>query len=174
MSNESEQFTLLWTRAHHSVAAYVNALVPEFSDAEDIVQEVALVLMRRFAEYDRARPFVAWAIGVARLQVLQHWDRRRQRPKFLDDALLEKVTALHGEMVDELASARRALEICLRDIDGRRRTALAMRYGDNLQPTAIAAALGTSATAIRNLLNRVRNDLRACIERRLRQMEGPA
>jgi RNA polymerase sigma-70 factor (ECF subfamily) len=174
MPTESEQFTLLWTKSHHSVAAYVGSLVPEFSDAEDIVQEVALVLMRRFSEYDHERPFVAWAIGIARLQVLQHWNRQKKRPKFVDEELLEKITALHGEMADELDDLRRALELCLRQIEGRRRQALALRYGNNLQPGAIAQALGTSATAIRNLLCRVRSDLRACIERRMRQMEGPA
>lgn len=174
MPTESEQFTLLWTKSHHSVAAYVSSLVPEFSDAEDIVQEVALVLMRRFSEYDHARPFVAWAIGVARLQVLQHWNRQSKRPKFVDEELLEKITAMHGEMVDELENVRRALELCLRQVEGRRRQALALRYSDGLQPSAIAQALGTSATAIRNLLTRVRSDLRECIERRVRQIEGPA
>ena len=173
MSTESEEFTRLWTKSQHSVAAYVNSLVLEFSDVEDIVQEVALVLMRKFHEYDPQRPFVAWAIGIARLQVLQHWDRHRQRPKFVDEELLDKITAMHGEMIDELEGVRRALEFCLRQVGGRRRKALALRYGDNLQPTAIAQALGTSATSIRNLLSRVRSDLRGCIERQMRQLESP-
>jgi RNA polymerase sigma factor (sigma-70 family) len=106
--------------------------------------------------------------------VLEHWNRQKKRPKFVDEELLEKITALHGEMVDELENVRRALELCLRKVDGRRREALALRYGENLQPSAIAQMLGSSATAISNLLTRVRSDLRSCIEHRLRQMEGPA
>ena len=65
-----ERFTLLWTAAQPIVGSYIGSLVPDFQEAEDLLQEVALVLLRKFPEYDDRRPFVAWALGVARFEVL--------------------------------------------------------------------------------------------------------
>lgn len=45
--------------------AYVHALVRNLADADDVFQQTALALRRRFDTYDPARSFLNWALGVA-------------------------------------------------------------------------------------------------------------
>jgi RNA polymerase sigma-70 factor (ECF subfamily) len=67
---DQERFLRLWAEAQPAVAAFVHAVVRDSAAAKDLLQETALVLFRRFADYDGDRPFIAWALGVARFQVL--------------------------------------------------------------------------------------------------------
>ena len=64
--DDQDRFTRCWTQAQPAIAGYIAALVPDPHAADDVVQEVAVILLRKFAEYDPARPFIAWAMGVAK------------------------------------------------------------------------------------------------------------
>src|SRR5947208_7909314 len=114
-----EQFTRRWTEAQPIVAGYINAVVPDFQEAEDLLQDVAVILLRKFSEYDAQRPFVAWAIGIARLEVLMA--RRRHARNFLSYQadLLERVSETFVELAPELEDRSRALRECLRSVKGR-------------------------------------------------------
>jgi len=56
---DQERFMRLWTSAQPAVANFVHALVRDHGAARDVLQETALVIFRRFEEYDGERPFVA-------------------------------------------------------------------------------------------------------------------
>src|SRR3990172_11558206 len=52
------------------IRAFLRTLVRNPRDLEDVLQSVALVLWEKFDQYDRERPFGAWARGVAAKEVL--------------------------------------------------------------------------------------------------------
>jgi hypothetical protein len=43
---------VLWTKAQPFVAAHIGFLVPDFHRAEDVLQQVAVILVRKFDQYD--------------------------------------------------------------------------------------------------------------------------
>ena len=49
------------------VAAFVLSIIPDFHQAEDVLQQVAVVLVREFGQFDTSRPFLPWALGIAQL-----------------------------------------------------------------------------------------------------------
>jgi len=116
--DSQEQFTRLWTEAQPKLAAYLNALVPDFQEAEDLLQEVAVVLLRKFPECDPQRPFIGWAIGIAKREVLMA--RRRYARNFLcyQTELLERISEAYEELAPELDDRSRALRDCLPLIKG--------------------------------------------------------
>ena len=57
---QQERFAELWTEAQPSVSQYIRAVRRDSEVAQDVLQATALVLLRRFDEYDPERPFVAW------------------------------------------------------------------------------------------------------------------
>jgi RNA polymerase sigma-70 factor (ECF subfamily) len=166
-----ERFTRYWTEAQPIVASFIGSLVPDFTAAEDLLQEVAVVLLRKFPEYDESRPFVAWALGVARLEILML--RRTQARSLLcfQPELAETLSAAYEEMVLELDSRTSALRECLRQVQGRAHEVLRLRYEEALSPAQIARRLSVRAVAVRVMLSRVRASLRACVERRVKQEE---
>lgn len=55
---QSEQLAARWTQAQPVVAAYIRTLLPDFHQAEEVLQRVAVVLVRKFEAYDASKPFV--------------------------------------------------------------------------------------------------------------------
>lgn len=172
--NDQERFTQLWTACLPSVAAYVHSLVRDRALAEDLLQETALLLLRRFAEYDSIRPFVAWALGVARFKVMgSQRDAGRSLLVFDDDAL-ENFTETWAEQADEASERGQALESCIDKLADHARRILRLRYFEDFSAERIAAKLGGNGGTIRVTLQRIRAQLRECVEQQLRRDGGIA
>jgi RNA polymerase sigma-70 factor, ECF subfamily len=164
-----EQFTRLWTEAHPVVAACLQVAVPDFHQAEDLLQEVAVVLLRKFPEYDQTRPFVGWALGVARFEVLNARREYARSRLFYEPEALQRLGEVCEELAPELEVRARALRECMEKVEGRARELLRLRYEEALKPNAIAVQLGLAVVAVRVMLSRTRASLRQCIERTLKQ-----
>lgn len=169
MPNEEQQlrFMRLWTAAQPAVANYVHALVRDRAVADDVLQETSVVLFRRFAEYDDDRPFVAWALGIAKFRILGMLrDQARSRVLF-DGELLERFTQSWSDLAPRLSDRSGALEECLERLAARARRLVRLRYFDEQTSEEIARRVGGTAAAVRVALQRIREQLRECVERRL-------
>jgi RNA polymerase sigma-70 factor (ECF subfamily) len=149
------------------VARFVFASIPDFQQAEDVLQEIAVVLYRKFHQYQPDRPFIPWALAVARLEVLSSKRKQARSPLELHPDLLGHLGDLCLEMKPELDARTVALQECLRKLDPRALDLIELRYEQGLPPRQIAAAAGSTSLRIRARLNRIRSLLRACIERQL-------
>lgn len=164
MDDRLRRVTREWTLAQPAVAAFLTAVVRDFRQRDDLLQEVAVAVLESFERYDPARPFVPWAMGIARNQV-GAWlrSRRRDRLTFDTDAVealaaaFTEVPAVEYRRLDRLAD-------CVARLEGRARTLCHLRYVEDLKPAAIAARLGMQANTVAKALERVRARLRACIE----------
>lgn len=54
---DSERLAALWTQAQPVVGAYIASMVPDYHVRQEVLQNTAVVLVRKFAEYDEDRPF---------------------------------------------------------------------------------------------------------------------
>ena len=160
-----EQFTRLWTQVQAPVAAFLGAVVPDLREAEDLLQEVAVILLRKFGEYDPARPFLPWAMGVARLEALSARRDRARHPLVRRPDLLEAVQEAAEEAAPEMQQRTRALRDCIRRLKARPLRLVQLRYEEDLKPQEIASRLGVQPGAVRTGLSRVRDVLQACIGR---------
>jgi RNA polymerase sigma-70 factor (ECF subfamily) len=164
---ENDRFTRHWTQAQPVVASYIASLAPDFHVAEDLLQDVAVVLLHKFNEYDPQRPFVAWALGVAKFEIL-NWRRSQQRNVLsADSQLVESVGAVYEELASELEARGRALRECRKTLKGNAESVLKLRYESSLTPAQIAQRMGVDAGAIRVQLSRIRAVLQECVQRRL-------
>jgi RNA polymerase sigma-70 factor (ECF subfamily) len=162
-----ERFARLWTRAQPVVSSFVAALVPDFQEAEDIVQEVAVVLLQKMAQYDESRPFEAWALGVARREALARFRKKARRPLVWDTETACALADACEELAPEIESRLAVLRGCLEKIRGRGRELLRMRYEEGLKPSNIAEKIGLTAGSVRVVLSKVRSRLRECVTKRL-------
>lgn len=76
-------FTRLFVAAQPALHGFLMSLVHDPHAADDLLQELAERMWRKFGEYDRQRPFVAWGIGFARLLAME-WRaaEHRDHPSF--------------------------------------------------------------------------------------------
>ena len=162
-----ERLARLWGEAESAVKAYVFATVSGFHDAEDVVQQVAMTVARRFDEYDNARPFVAWALWLAKSRIIDHYRRRERDRHVFSDALLDQMASALVQRQPEQSARQAALEQCIGKLPARSRRLLELRYLDRGSVGSVAEAIGSTAGAVRVMLFRIRDVLADCIRNEL-------
>ena len=149
---------------------YIHSLARDLNDADDLFQQTALILWKKFAEFDRGRSFFSWACGIARLEVvnfLRH--RARQRLYFSDDLNLLLIEAQEEMGNKEMENRRDALAKCLAKLRERDRELLLECYRETGCVNEAAGRRGRSPQSIFNSLRRIRRALYGCICRTLSQ-----
>jgi len=158
----------LFVAHQNAIRAMVLAIVPDFAAADDIIQEVFLVVTRKAADFREGSNFLAWACAIARLKVLE-W--RRQHPAgMLSEDVIETLMA---EAPYHAASAERsqALVRCLERLAPRALELVRLRYYCGHAPREIARLLGLAPQAVHVALSKARSFLRDCVDRATRFAE---
>jgi RNA polymerase sigma-70 factor, ECF subfamily len=166
-SQQAEEFAARWTAAQPSIAAFVRSLVLDSTSTEEVLQRVAVALVRRYERYDPNRPFVAWAIGMAKFEVLYYRRQQAADKHIFDDELVEKIADSFQTLVERYNPMRDALAKCLDELEGRSRKVVELRYSAEKSTLQIASELQVTVGAVRMLLWRARGALRLCMEKRL-------
>jgi RNA polymerase sigma-70 factor (ECF subfamily) len=163
----AERFAGHMARHHTALMGFILSLVPNWTDAEDLLQQTSVVLWRRFGEFRSGSDFMAWACQVARYHVLNHRRQRsRDRHLFSDEVLdiMAEEAVTHAE---ELDSERHALGGCLEKLDPKSRRLLGRCYEPGTAVTRVAEELGRTPNSVYKELNRIRDALLRCIRRTL-------
>ena len=133
--------------------------VPE-AERDDLFQESCLRIYRAAASYDSRRPFLPWAFTVAR-RVMLNWHRSRKPTLALDeigDIPSGQPAPGAGAEADIWVFARARLPAADYEL-------LWLRYGEDMQPSEIAAVTGRTAVHVRVLLHRARAALAAALKK---------
>jgi len=166
---QAEEFAVLWAGAQSTLASFIRTLVPDMSQAEEVLQRVAVTLVRKFDQYDRARPFAAWGVGFAKYEVLYYRRERATDKHLFDDEFVEKIAMGYQRFAEDADPCREALDHCLKALRGRAKRAITLRYRQGLPSPEIAEKMRLSTGALRMLLCRVRQSLRQCIAERINE-----
>ena len=165
-AGDAQAFTELFRRRHPDVFRFALHLTGSVATAEDVVQDVFMVVVRDGARYDAGRATVAaWLCGIARNFVRQRLERDRRltsvdfaddgEPSAVDNGAADPLAGLlRAERIETLRRAvqtlplpyREAVVLC--DLQE-------MSYGD------AAAALGCPVGTVRSRLHRARTMLAA-------------
>lgn len=152
--------------------AFIRTLLPVRQDADDVLQEVNLVLCRRSADYEKGTSFAAWAMQVAYYQVLAHRQSAARSRLVFEEETLRQLADSAGERLVNLGDQADALRHCLGRLLPQHRQLLARRYSEQQSVKRIADDVDRTAQSVRQSLYRIRSLLHECISRRLRRQEG--
>jgi RNA polymerase sigma-70 factor (ECF subfamily) len=166
-SEVRERMTRHWLASEHAIRVYLAGAISSFTDREDLLQQVALTVARRFEEYDEQKPFLAWALWLAKSRIIDFYRSQGRRPQFLTDIFLEKYAAVLLERQEVIPARREALEHCLERLPDRSRSLIRLRYYESLKIDQIARTVHSTPAAVRVTLHRIRDVLAECIKRRL-------
>lgn len=146
--------------------SYLLASTGSSQDAEDLLQEVSAVLWEIFDRYDPARPFRAWAVGIAHLEVLKWRQRRARSREVLSEGAIEALAQSASEQAGESEPNHLFLGSCLQALADPLREILNLRYVESLPIVRIAERVGKTVGAIEMTLVRIRRALRECVDRK--------
>ena len=153
---------------------YIHCLVRNLNDADDLYQQTALILWKKFAEFDPEQSFFAWACGIARGEIANFRRACARRRLFLSEDLSLLLVEAEAELSrDELDDRRAALSCCIGKLRQEDRQLLTECYADGVEVPAVAARRGRSPHSVYNSLRRIRRTLFECISRTLAQESRP-
>src|SRR5512137_2665681 len=168
-SATQQRFLSLFLRSEREIFRYVAALVPNVTDAEDIVQQTALALWEKFDTYDPAQPFTPWACRFA-LNKARQWIERRQRWQALRaGGLAEELARRREELRPEMERRLAYLERCLDKLPGEQRALVEGYYYRRSGIEALAGESKRTVEATYKMLQRVRLALQRCVENAAQQ-----
>lgn len=166
MDEKSQQAIRYWTLAQPVISAYVTSVVRDFRDRDDVLQAIAVAVFESFPTYDPARPFIGWATGVARNQIGTYLRERRRSRLIFDDETVELLAVAFENVEPTQTRSLDHLQECMGKLDGRARQMCQLRYENDLKPAAIGNLLGMTPNTVAKSLQRIRDQLRLCIQRR--------
>ncbi len=165
--DSGDDFARLLVQHDRALFRYILTFVCRHGDAEEILQRVATVLWRKFSEYDRSREFLPWATRVAYFEILKfRTEAARCRLIFRED-VLHALAETRQSQSPVLEAQIQALQECLGKLSTDSAALLRRRYCDSQSVAALAAEEGKTAKAFYRRLDRLRDLIADCIERRL-------
>jgi RNA polymerase sigma-70 factor, ECF subfamily len=146
----------LYARYSDDVHRYVQSIVRDSHEAEDVTQQVFAKLIKVIGKYEqRDVPFFAWILRVARNVAVDHLRRQRSIPveevRRSDEGSGDPA---QGRPLSDLQDALFTLPLDQREV-------LVLRHLAGLSPTEIAVRTGRSEGSIHGLHHRGRRALRA-------------
>ncbi len=156
------------TRHQLMITAYARAITGDAQLAEDVYQEVAVILAQDPTRIPAlAEEVPVWLRAVTRRKALEVGRQARRTPRLREEVLDLVAEHFDSNASDDLMDLREAMASCLSSLPADQRRIIDGRYRDNLTCEAIAGKVGRSVQGVYAVLKRVRVALQDCVERRL-------
>jgi RNA polymerase sigma-70 factor (ECF subfamily) len=156
------------------ILGYLDALLLNRADAEDLFQETCIVLWQKFDEFKTGTNFLAWALRIADRKVMNFQTTRSRHAAFtagLRDVLITEITDRNLEKSDDNLAT---LANCMLQLPQADRHLVTICYAEDQPIPHVADAMGRSPESVYHSLRRIRNRLLECIRRHTNQTELPA
>lgn len=167
MHENHEQFLELLLRSQTEIKAFIGSVIRDRVSRDDVFQEVASILWRRFSAFDQTKSFAAWARGVAANKIIHEIRQSKRFPTPLEPQAIEAVLRAFDRMVSDSNDRQDALATCLEQLPERSRQLLVLKYELDLDATEISEQLGMKIDSIYQSLSRLRAKLASCVDGRL-------
>lgn len=171
---KDKQFFRLYVTHQRSIYAFIMANIRNFNDANDMMQEVAMVMWQKFDNLEQKdERFLAWGITIARNQLYRYYTRARKTRLVFDEELLSVIEKKCEEKLKTCPDHIYALQQCLTRLNGSHRELLTMKFGQQLTVQAISEKIQRSVSAVYKMITRIHLALQRCIQHVLAEETHP-
>lgn len=158
----------LFLQHQPAIRSYILSMIPDFSLADDVMQEVFLVITRKADSFTLGSSFPAWVKTIARFKALEA----------IRTSVRNRFETLSEEVLDALGAERRGfptqtderlclLETCISELAPQARKSIDLRYRNDHLPTEIANLMGCTVQSVNVTLSRARAFLRECVTQKM-------
>lgn len=161
-------FIKLYLANERRIYGFVRALVPNWSDVDDVIQETAAVLWSKFDQFEKGTNFSAWALKIAHFQILNYYKSRNKDKLYFSEDLLDILAEKNRKNpnVDERLSI---LKKCLQKLKSYELSLIQMRYEPGSSTRVVAEQTGKELHVLYRLFNKIHSKLLLCIRHSLNE-----
>ena len=165
-NSKTAMLVQLLSANHHRIYAFVLSMVPNDADAEDIMQETSRVLWEKFDQFVAGTDFVAWAMTIAKFQVLNSRKKKKLTVP-LSREIIDLISEESKKTADQTSERFFALRKCIAKLDTKELTFIKLRYTDGFSARIIAQRIGASIKVVYRNESRILGILNRCVRRTL-------
>lgn len=164
------EFLRLLAISYRELYAAAMSVVGNRNDADDVIQEVCVVLWARYDEFDPTTNFHKWACTVA-FNVARTYARKRNRRRGvgLSEEALSKIVRMRTASSELLELRREILRNCLTRLAPRDRHFLTDCYRTSSSLVDYAQNKGLTVSTVYSKLKRLRRTLVDCVQKKFEQ-----
>jgi RNA polymerase sigma-70 factor (ECF subfamily) len=167
--DHSSEYLRLITGHQTAIYGYILTIHPDRTAAQDVLQETNLMLWEKRERFTIGTNFKAWAFRFAYLQTLSYRKRALRMPSLpLDEGLIEILAEEAPARLDDFNERRDALKSCIGKLSPEDLQLIRGHYEHDRSLADLSEELGRSRGALKQGLWRIRQALRGCIDRSLR------
>ncbi|PQO46074.1 sigma-70 family RNA polymerase sigma factor [Blastopirellula marina] len=165
ITQQNEEFIRLYAKEEARLRRYVSSLMAVSADVDDVMQETAIALMRKFDQYDSAHPFFNWACRFALYEVLQHRKRSKTQRRHFSDEVVEAIAIEYQQNTRQIEEKAEALAACLGKLNEQDRRLVELRYFSEETVENLAKRIEEPVARLYRNLARIRYVLASCVRK---------
>lgn len=158
-----KEFIRMLAACEHRLDSYVLTLVPNWADAEDIVQQTKIKLWEQFSQYDPAKDFGSWACTIAYYETLAFRTRANRSRIIFSEAAIQRVSKEAIAFAANSSLRVRLLQKCLKKLTHWQRELLFRCCVSSESVKDVACELNRKVDATRKAILRIRHELNRCV-----------
>lgn len=166
-NNKYHLFLKLFRENENALFGFIMKLLPNFSIAEEVMQETITTMWEKFNGFQEGTCFIAWAKQVARYKVMEYIKKKRGSrivhfsDRVMDEIILKKPVASSQNVYFE------AMHNCVDKLQDRNREIVRLRYTKEMKVKEIAQLMNTTSNALSKHMARIHHQLKKCIDQTL-------
>lgn len=161
-----DSFLQLLLRHNNHLFSFIITLVPNYSDAEDLLQETASLMWEKFDTYRPDTNFWAWARQIARYKISNYYRTKKQEFS-LDEILLDHLSAANEKITKNVNERKAALTGCLKKLSIEDSKLIHMKYYQKVSIADIARHTNRSLHTLYKRMSFIYFLLQSCIRKTL-------
>lgn len=162
----SEKYVELIVAHQSRVYSYILSLVPNFSNADDIMQRTWKTVWEKFDGYEPDTDFLSWAIKIANFKVLEHWRSEKKHAGIrFNERVIQEIERDARKYAEDANKYLPHLNDCIKKLNKTDLKIIQMKYYQNFKVKDISQRFGKSIFTIYKNLVRIYEVLQVCVRR---------
>ena len=170
-SKRTEVFLSLLMANQRRINSYILSLVPNFNDADDIMQETITVMWRKFEGFEIGTDFAGWGLKVAYYCILNYRKNKGKDKLVFSDNIFRQIQDVAKQKQNDTDERINYLRRCIEKLKSADQRFLKARYELNYDVKSLAVQLDRSVQYVYKHLSRIHHTLTLCVKRAVRGQE---
>lgn len=154
------------------INAYILSVMPNFNDADDIMQETISVMWRKFDQFQIGSDFAGWGVKIAHYCVLTHRKQKSKDAAVLNENIFRQISEIAQQRQTLTDDRIKYLRKCIEKLKTEDQRFLKARYELNDSAKSISIQLDRSIQYVYKHLSRIHHILNLCVNKAIRDQEA--
>ncbi len=162
----ADLYVRLLTTHYQKIYTYIFSLIPNCSDADDLMQEVTSKMLANFNDFEEGTNFVAWGRKIAFYEILMFRRKRgREHVFFRDPETLSAISDYYRNKGEQVDMRVEALQECIEKLPSKEKHLIAKRYKTGSSMKTMSHEMGVHISTLYRMFERIHRLLIGCIRK---------